>query len=204
MGSERQIGSTSAIARSLLDLCRMRKLTIATAESCTGGLVAGALTDIPGSSDVIDRGFITYSNEAKRAMLGVNASTLATFGAVSKETATQMAVGALERAGVDLAVSITGIAGPGGATEGKPVGLVHFAVAARDGRIVHRECRFGAIGRSAVRQRSVVEALRMLIELARSPHTSLKPRREEASRLRPRVARSPRRHPVKPRRPPRA
>lgn len=199
----RQIGSTSALARSLLDLCRMRKLTIATAESCTGGLVAGALTDIPGSSDVIDRGFITYSNEAKRAMLGVNASTLATFGAVSKETATQMAVGALERAGVDLAVSITGIAGPGGATDGKPVGLVHFAVAARDGRIVHRECRFGAIGRTAVRQRSVVEALRMLIELARAPHASLKPRRAAASRLRPRVARSPRRHPVKHRRPPR-
>jgi nicotinamide-nucleotide amidase len=200
----RQIGSTSALARSLLDLCRMRKLTIATAESCTGGLVAGALTDIPGSSDVIDRGFITYSNDAKRAMLGVNASTLATFGAVSKETATQMAVGALERAGVDLAVSITGIAGPGGATDGKPVGLVHFAVAARDGRIVHRECRFGAIGRTAVRQRSVVEALRMLMELARSPHASLKPRRETTSRLRPRVARSPRRHPVKHRRPPRA
>ena len=204
MGSERQIVSTSALARSLLDLCRMRKLTIATAESCTGGLVAAALTDIPGSSDVVDRGFVTYSNEAKRTMLGVNASTLATFGAVSKETATQMAVGALERSGVDLAVSITGIAGPGGAVPGKPVGLVHFAVAARDGRIVNRECRFGAIGRTAVRERSVVEALRMLMELARGPKASVKPRREAVvSRLRPRVARSLRRHPVKRRRPPR-
>src|SRR6266702_325480 len=186
-----------ALSRSLLDLCRMRKLTIATAESCTGGLVAGALTDIPGSSDVIDRGFVTYSNEAKRAMLGVKATTLATFGAVSKEPATAMAVGALERAGVDLAVAITGIAGTGGATPGKPVGLVHLTVAARDGRIVHRECRFGAIGRSAVRQRSVVEALRMLMELARGPQAAKPPRREAASRLRPRTARSPRRHPVK-------
>src|SRR3984893_10832500 len=156
-----------ALSRSLLDLCRMRRLTIATAESCTGGLVAGALTDIPGSSDVIDRGFVTYSDDAKPAMLRVEGTTLATFGAVSKETATQMAVGALERADVDLAVSITGIAGPGGATPGKPVGLVHFAVAARDGRIVHRECRFGAIGRSAVRLRLGVEARMMLVGLAR-------------------------------------
>ncbi|MGA8900618.1 CinA family protein [Bradyrhizobium sp.] len=202
MASERQTGSSSALARSLLDLCRSRKLTIATAESCTGGLVAGALTDIPGSSDVIDRGFVTYSNDAKRAMLGVEADTLATFGAVSKETATQMAVGALERTGVDLAVSITGIAGPGGAVRGKPVGLVHFAVAARDGRISHRECRFGAIGRSAVRQRSVVEALRMLMEMARGPK-AVKPKRAAVSRVRPRVARSPRRHAVKRRRPPR-
>jgi nicotinamide-nucleotide amidase len=202
MGSERQIGSTSALARSLLDLCRSRRLTVATAESCTGGLVAGALTDIPGSSDVIDRGFITYSNDAKRVMLGVNATTLATFGAVSKETATQMAVGALERTGVDLTVSITGIAGPGGATPGKPVGLVHFAAAARDGRIIHRECRFGAIGRSVVRQRSVVEALRMLMELARGPQ-QVKPRRAAVSRLRPRAVRTPRRHPVKRRPPPR-
>jgi nicotinamide-nucleotide amidase len=193
-----------ALSRSLLDLCRMRKLTIATAESCTGGLVAGALTDIPGSSDVIDRGFVTYSNDAKRAMLGVKALTLESFGAVSKETAIAMAVGALERAGVDLAVSITGIAGPGGATPGKPVGLVHFAVASRDGRIINRECRFGAIGRSAVRQRSVVEALRMLMEMARGPQTPAKSRRETASRLHPRVARSPRRTAVKRRRPPRA
>src|SRR4051795_12007848 len=119
-----------ALSRSLLDLCRSRKLMIATAESCTGGLVAAALTDIPGSSDVIDRGFVTYSNEAKRAMLGVNAVTLATFGAVSKETATAMAVGALEHADVDLAVSTPGTPGRGGAPPEKPVGLVHFAVAA--------------------------------------------------------------------------
>jgi nicotinamide-nucleotide amidase len=193
-----------ALSRSLLDLCRMRKLTIATAESCTGGLVAAALTDIPGSSDVIDRGFVTYSNEAKRAMLGVRPVTLSTFGAVSKETAIAMAVGALEKAGVDLAVSITGIAGPGGATPGKPVGLVHFAVAARDGRIVNRECRFGAIGRSTVRARSVLEALRMLTELARGPQIAVKVRRAAATRLRPRVARTTRRTTVKRRRPPRA
>ncbi|WP_398481659.1 CinA family protein [Tardiphaga sp.] len=179
-----------ALSRALLDLCRSRKLTIATAESCTGGLVAGALTEIPGSSDVIDRGFVTYSNDAKRKMLGVKATTLDSFGAVSKETAIQMAVGALEEADVDLAVSITGIAGPGGATPGKPVGLVHFAVAARDGRIVNKECRFGAIGRSAVRQRSVLEALRMLMELARGPQAPAKKRALASSA---RVARSPRR-----------
>ena len=193
-----------ALARALGAALEARGWSCATAESCTGGLVAGALTDIPGSSDVIDRGFVTYSNDAKRAMLGVKATTLATFGAVSKETATAMAIGALEKAGVDLAVSITGIAGPGGATPGKPVGLVHFAVASRDGRILHRECRFGAIGRTTVRQRSVVEALRMLTELARGPQAAIKPRRESVSRLRPRVARSTRGSAVKRRRPPRA
>jgi nicotinamide-nucleotide amidase len=196
MASERQVSSSTTLARSLLDLCRSRKLMIATAESCTGGLVAGALTDIPGSSSVIDRGFVTYSNDAKHAMLGVETETLATFGAVSKETAIQMAVGALEQADVDLAVAITGIAGPGGAVPGKPVGLVHFAVAARDGRITHRECRFGAIGRNAVRQRSVIEALRMLTEMARGPQQA-KPKRAAASRIRPRVTRTPRQHAVK-------
>ncbi len=183
---------TRTLARSLLDLCRMRKLKIATAESCTGGLVAGALTDIPGSSDVVDRGFITYSNDAKRAMLGVKASTLDAFGAVSRETAIAMAVGALEAADVDLAVAITGIAGPGGATPGKPVGLVHFAVAARDGRIVAREKRFGAVGRTVVRQLAVVEALRLLGELARGPGNGVKRPRPVAHRSRPRAARKPR------------
>ncbi|MFC0242819.1 CinA family protein [Rhodopseudomonas telluris] len=181
------------LARALLDLCRSRKLMIATAESCTGGLVAGALTDIPGSSDVIDRGFVTYSNAAKHDLLGVETATLNTFGAVSKETAIAMAVGALEEADVDLAVSITGIAGPGGATPNKPVGLVHFAVAARDGRITHREHRFGAIGRSNVRQRSVVEALRMLLELARGPKPPTKAKPAPATGVHKRVARTPRR-----------
>ena len=183
---------TRALSRTLLDLCRMRKLTIATAESCTAGLVAAALTEIPGSSDVVDRGYVTYSNEAKHAMLGVTLSTLDTFGAVSRETATAMAVGALENADVDLAVAITGIAGPGGATPGKPVGLVHFAAAARDGRIVAREKRFGAVGRNVVRQLSVVEALRLLTELARGPVTRVKRPRAAAHRSRPRAARKPR------------
>jgi nicotinamide-nucleotide amidase len=186
--------ATRALARSLLDLCRMRKLTIVTAESCTGGLVAGALTEIPGSSDVVDRGFVTYSNEAKHAMLGVETATLATFGAVSKETAVAMAVGALEQADANLSVSITGIAGPGGATPGKPVGLVHLAVASRDGRITHKECRFGAIGRGQVRQQSVIEALKMLMEMARGPKPPLKKRpRAAAHRSHPRVSRTPRR-----------
>jgi nicotinamide-nucleotide amidase len=180
-----------ALARSLLDLCKARRLTIATAESCTGGLVAGALTEIPGSSEVVMCGFVSYSNDAKRELLGVNAETLANFGAVSKETAVAMAAGALERARTDLVVSITGIAGPGGATPGKPVGLVHFGAAARDGRTLHLEKRFGAIGRSVVRQRSVIEALRLLYELARGPRakkaTKLMP--ASAGRLRPRVVR---------------
>ena len=123
---------------------------LAAAESCTGGWVAQAVTAVAGSSAWFDRGFVTYSNEAKHDFLGVKTQTLDTFGAVSKETALAMATGAVKKAKTDLAVSITGIAGPGGATPGKPVGLVHFAAAARDGRIIHREKRFGAVGRSAV------------------------------------------------------
>ena len=153
-------------ARTLLDLCRRKRLKIAAAESCTGGLLAAFLTEIPGSSDVFERGFVTYSNAAKRAMLGVPAATLDRYGAVSRETAEAMAKGALAHAPVDLAVSITGIAGPGGAVEGKPVGLVHLAVGARSGRIVHHENRFGAIGRDRVRRASVAEAITMLREVA--------------------------------------
>ncbi len=121
---------TRALAVRVLDACRARGWKVATAESCTGGLVAGALTEIAGSSDVVDRGFVTYSNAAKMAMLGVPETTLNMFGAVSRQTAEAMAQGALERAGVDLTVAITGVAGPGGGSVAKPVGLVHFAVAA--------------------------------------------------------------------------
>jgi nicotinamide-nucleotide amidase len=150
----------------VLDACRQRGLKVATAESCTGGLVAGALTEIPGSSDVVDRGFVTYSNAAKETMLGVPATVLTAHGAVSRETAEAMAAGALAHSEADLAVAITGIAGPGGGSVDKPVGLVHFAAAARDGRRLHRERRFGDAGRSTVRAQSVNEALAMLEVLA--------------------------------------
>jgi len=152
-------------AKRVLALCRARGLKIATAESCTGGLVIGALTDIAGSSDVVERGFVTYSNEAKHEMLGVPLATLKKFGAVSRQTAEAMARGALKRSDADLAVAITGIAGPGGATPGKPVGLVHFA-AAHGRRVVHRAKKFGDIGRRKVRLQSVAEALAMLEALA--------------------------------------
>jgi nicotinamide-nucleotide amidase len=126
-----------------------------------------ALTEIPGSSDVVERGFVTYSNDAKHEMLGVPLATLRKFGAVSRETAEAMARGALKKSRAHLAVSITGIAGPGGATPGKPVGLVHFAAAARGGRLIHRARKYGDIGRRKVRQKSVDEALAMLETLAR-------------------------------------
>jgi nicotinamide-nucleotide amidase len=159
---------TEAAATALLDLCKARKLMVATAESCTGGLVASALTDIAGSSAVVDRGFVTYTNAAKHQMLGVPNATIERHGAVSRETAEAMVRGALGHANADLAVSITGIAGPGGGTADKPVGLVHFAAASRGGNLVHRERRFGDIGRGAVRRLSVLEALAMLTELAKS------------------------------------
>jgi nicotinamide-nucleotide amidase len=178
-----------ALARSLLDLCKARRLTIATAESCTGVLVAGALTEIAGSSAVVMCGFVTYSNDAKHELLGVKEDTLLNFGAVSKETALAMATGGLKRARTDLVVSITGIAGPGGATPGKPVGLVHFGAAARDGRVLHLEKRFGAIGRSVVRQRSVIEALKLLTELARGPKSKKPTKLVPVGRAGRRVAR---------------
>jgi nicotinamide-nucleotide amidase len=155
-------------ARALLDLCRRKGLKLAAAESCTGGLLAATLTEIPGSSDVFERGFVTYSNEAKEAMLGVAPLILVMHGAVSRETAQAMARGALAHAPVDLAAAITGIAGPGGAVEGKPVGLVHLAAAARSGRLILEERKYGNIGRAQVRRASVIDALTMLGELAAS------------------------------------
>jgi nicotinamide-nucleotide amidase len=155
-----------AAATAVLDACRACGLKVATAESCTGGLVAGALTDIAGSSDVLDRGFVTYSNEAKQQMLGVPADTLKVHGAVSRQTAEAMARGALGKANADLVVAITGIAGPGGGGADKPVGLVHFAAASRSGKLTHKNMRSGDVGRVAVRHKSVLQALAMLKEMA--------------------------------------
>ena len=152
-------------ATALLERCRAKGLQIATAESCTGGLIAGALTEIAGSSDVVERGFVTYSNEAKQEMLAVPEAMIAAHGAVSAEVAEAMALGALARSGAALAVSATGIAGPGGATAEKPVGLVYLGIARR-GRDAKSERFVFAGDRTAVRQATVVEALRLLDEAA--------------------------------------
>jgi nicotinamide-nucleotide amidase len=155
-----------AAAKRVIARCIAGKITIATAESCTGGLVAGALTEIAGSSAVVLCGFVTYSNDAKQAMLGVPGQTLKDHGAVSRQTAEAMAQGALAHSAADISVAITGIAGPGGGTPEKPVGLVHFGASRRGGRTITREERFGDIGRSEVRRRAVLVALEMLDEIA--------------------------------------
>lgn len=139
-----------------------RGWTVATAESCTGGLVAGALTAVAGSSAVVDRGFVTYSNAAKSGLLGVPAALIVDHGAVSEAVARAMAAGARDRAGVDLTVSITGVAGPGGGTADKPVGRVHFASASPAG-VLHEVRSFGDLGRESVRLASVRVALEMLL-----------------------------------------
>ena len=137
-------------------------LKVATAESCTGGLVAALLTEIPGSSAVVERGFVTYSNEAKTELIGVPASLIAAHGAVSEPVARAMAEGALARSRADVAVGITGIAGPGGGSPAKPVGLVHFGLARKGQATVHLERRYGDLGREAVRRRAVEDALGLL------------------------------------------
>ncbi|WFU10499.1 CinA family protein [Rhizobium sp. CB3090] len=156
-----------ALARSIISDFAAKGWTVATAESCTGGLIAGALTEIPGSSAVVDRGFVTYTNTAKIDMLGVQEQTLAQFGAVSKETALQMVHGALFRSRADFAVAVTGVAGPSGGSADKPVGLVHLAAKARSGALIHDEMRYGDIGRDKVRLATLKTALEMLITLGK-------------------------------------
>lgn len=148
-------------ARSLLDEARARGIRLAVAESCTGGLLAGAITRPPGASDVFDRGFVTYSNEAKVEILGVSADTLAAHGAVSEPVAAEMAQGALARSHADVAVAVTGIAGPGG-SERKPEGRVCFGLATLDGAFAET-VEFGALGRDEVREASVSHALHVLL-----------------------------------------
>ncbi|WP_206642391.1 CinA family protein [Rhizobium leguminosarum] len=140
-------------------------LMVSTAESCTGGLVAGALTEISGSSAVVDRGFVTYTNSAKIEMLGVQPETLLRFGAVSEETARQMVHGALFRSRAEIAVAVTGIAGPGGGSAEKPVGLVYLAAKSRAGALIHRKMLYGDIGRSEVRLATIRTALEMVRSL---------------------------------------
>ena len=140
-----------------------RKQMIVTAESCTGGLIAGALTDVPGSSAAVFGGYITYANEAKSGMIGVDRELIRAHGAVSEQVAHAMAEGALKNSGESVAIAVTGIAGPGGGTEGKPVGLVHFAYADAD-KTIHVERRFGDIGRQHVREETVKTALGMVLD----------------------------------------
>lgn len=154
------------LAGELIARCTEQRLTIATAESCTGGLVAGVLTEIAGSSAVVDRGMVTYSNAAKSALLGIPPDLIARHGAVSETVARAMAEGALARSTASLVVAITGIAGPGGGSPEKPVGLVHFAAAQRGGALTHVRCLFPDEGRSAIRLAAVRQALTMLRELA--------------------------------------
>lgn len=153
-----------SLARQVLDRANAADVMVATAESCTGGLVAAALTDTAGCSSVVDRGFVTYSNEAKMQMIGVPEATLIAHGAVSEETARAMASGAVSHSKARVSVAVTGIAGPGGGSEEKPVGLVHFAAQKTDGTVLHIERRFGDLGRVGVREAALVQALELLGE----------------------------------------
>ncbi len=157
--------SLDRLAEAVLAACRRRGLTLATAESCTGGMVAAALTDIAGSSDVVERGFVTYSNRAKQELLAVPPPLIAAHGAVSAEVAEAMALGALSLAPVDLAVAITGIAGPGGGSAAKPVGLVWFGSGRRGGPIRTERHVFPG-DRAAVRRAATQRALELLLQAA--------------------------------------
>ncbi|MFQ5958147.1 MAG: CinA family protein [Alphaproteobacteria bacterium] len=152
-------------ARAVLDACRDARLMLVVAESCTGGLVAGALTEIPGSSDVVERGFVTYSYQSKSEMLGVPAETIAAHGAVSEAVARAMAEGALARAPprAQISIAVTGVAGPGSDSQAKPAGLVHLAAAQAAKGVIHEKREFGDIGRDAVRRASVAAALDLVL-----------------------------------------
>lgn len=154
------------LAETLLQRCRAAKLMLATAESCTGGLIAATLTEIAGSSDVFERGFVTYSNDAKIYAIGVPAEIVAGHGAVSEPVARAMAEGALRKSKADIAIACTGIAGPGGGSATKPVGLVHIAVAAHGQETMHQRMTYGDIGRAAVRRATVEDALNLATEMA--------------------------------------
>lgn len=156
-------------AGTVLARCRERGLHLVTAESCTGGLIAGCLTELAGSSDVVECGFVTYSNGAKQDLLNVPADMLEVNGAVSEQVARAMAEGALERAGADISVAVTGIAGPGGGSPEKPVGLVHMACARKDQQTLHRRCTYGDAGRSKVRELTVRDALQLTLEQLDQP-----------------------------------
>jgi nicotinamide-nucleotide amidase len=156
----------SLSASRLIDLCRSKGLLIATAESCTGGLIAGLITSVSGSSDVFDAGFVTYSNESKTRMVNVPADLIIEMGAVSEEVALAMALGAIANSRAHVAVSVTGIAGPYGGSATKPVGLVHCAAARRDGPVIHDVLMLGDIGRDAVRIATVVRAVELAYEIA--------------------------------------
>mgnify|MGYP000865812194 FL=1 len=159
-------GDIEATAARIIADFSARGLTLATAESCTGGLIIGTLTEISGSSSVVDRGFITYSNQAKIDLLNVQPETLERFGAVSRQTALEMVDGALRQSGADVAVAVTGIAGPGGGSPDKPVGLVHLAAGSAKGIRLHREMRYGDLGRCGIRLATVRTALELLAEAA--------------------------------------
>ncbi len=150
-----------SLATEVLQMARDKGYHLATAESCTGGLIMAALTEIAGSSDVVDRGFITYTNRAKMEVLGVSSEILRIGGAVTKETAIAMAEGALQYSSATIAISVTGIAGPGGGSAEKPIGLVHMAIARRDDVTLHEKHLFGDIGRNKVREATVIAALKM-------------------------------------------
>ena len=154
-------------AARLLEACRAGGLMLATAESCTGGLIAAALTEVAGSSDVFDRGFVTYSDAAKVAMLGVPADLIARHGAVSREVAEAMAAGALAASQADLTVAVTGIAGPGGGSAAKPVGIVHLCAARRGGAMHHLERRYGDVGRAGIRRAAALDGISLIAQAIR-------------------------------------